>query len=158
MSDLTPTQQSTSVCRIGGLVLMNALIFQEVLAEHDGRVKPLQKLTSDENPIAAFSKQWDYILRNINYYPIFHVAREVILSLPTNADIVASIEKLVQTAHEIVRHRAALRHDLMGRVYHRLLAEAKYLGTYYTSIPAATLLLKLALRQTIKSNGETKTQ
>lgn len=148
MSDLTLAQQRTSVCRIGGLVLMNALIFQEVLAEHDGRVKPLQKLVSEENPIAAFSKQWDFILRNINYYPIFHVAREVLLSLPTNADIVASIEKLVQTAQEIVRHRAALRHDLMGRVYHRLLAEAKYLGTYYTSIPAATLLLKLALRQT----------
>jgi hypothetical protein len=33
----------------------------------------------------------------------------------------------------------------MGRVYHRLLAEAKYLGTYYTSVSAATLLLKLAL-------------
>jgi len=33
----------------------------------------------------------------------------------------------------------------MGRIYHLLLLEAKYLGTYYTSVPAATLLLKLAL-------------
>ena len=41
--------------------------------------------------------------------------------------------------------RAALRHDLMGRVYHRLLADKKYLGTYYTKIPPANLLLKLAL-------------
>src|SRR5437899_11984782 len=39
-----------------------------------------------------------------------------------------------------------LLHDLMGRIYHRLLAEAKYLGTYYTGIPAAALLLKIALR------------
>jgi hypothetical protein len=34
----------------------------------------------------------------------------------------------------------------MGRIYHLLLLEAKFLGTYYTSVPAATLLLKLALR------------
>jgi hypothetical protein len=47
---------------------------------------------------------------------------------------------------DIVQQRAALRHDLMGRVCHRLLTEAKYLGTYYTSVPAATLLLKLALQ------------
>ena len=31
----------------------------------------------------------------------------------------------------------------MGRIYHWLLHEAKYLGTYYTSTTAATLLLKL---------------
>jgi hypothetical protein len=38
-----------------------------------------------------------------------------------------------------------LRHDLMGRIYHWLLHYAKYLGTYYTSVSSATLLLKLAL-------------
>ena len=31
----------------------------------------------------------------------------------------------------------------MGRIYHLLLHDAKYLGTYYTSVPAANLLLKL---------------
>ncbi|HZR29294.1 MAG TPA: N-6 DNA methylase [Terriglobales bacterium] len=36
-----------------------------------------------------------------------------------------------------------MRHDLMGRIYHWLLHEAKYLGTYYTSVSAATLLLKI---------------
>lgn len=57
-----------------------------------------------------------------------------------------ALRSMIVTAKKISERRAALRHDLMGRVYHRLLAEAKYLGTYYTSIPAATLLLKLALR------------
>ena len=33
----------------------------------------------------------------------------------------------------------------MGRVYHRLLADAKYFGAFYTTVPAATLLLKLTL-------------
>ena len=38
-----------------------------------------------------------------------------------------------------------MRHDLMGRIYHTLLRHKKYLGTYYTSVASATLLLKLAL-------------
>jgi hypothetical protein len=45
----------------------------------------------------------------------------------------------------ITRRRAALRHDLMGRIYHRLLADAKYFGAFYTTVPAAALLLKLTL-------------
>ena len=33
----------------------------------------------------------------------------------------------------------------MGRIFHWLLHYAKYLGTYYTAVPSATLLLKLAM-------------
>lgn len=139
------SQQTQSVSRISGLVLINALIFQEVLAEHEKHVKPLEALRRKEDVIKAFSDQWEYILNEINYYPIFHLAREILANLAVNADSVNAIKELGATAQRIVGLRAALRHDLMGRVYHRLLAEAKYLGTYYTSIPAATLLLKLAV-------------
>ena len=44
-----------------------------------------------------------------------------------------------------VPRRLRCAHDLMGRIYHWLLHHAKYLGTYYTSVSAATLLLKVAL-------------
>jgi hypothetical protein len=139
-------RQTRSVSRISGLVLINALVFQEILAEHNGQVDPLQKVLNDPNPIAALSDHWQFIVDNINYFPIFYIAREILANLTANADVVCAIRELAKTAQRIVSMRAALRHDLMGRVYHRLLSEAKYLGTYYTSIPAATLLLKLALR------------
>src|SRR6266481_3646462 len=51
----------------------------------------------------------------------------------------------VKCCYNICRQQAALRHDLMGRIYHWLLHDAKFLGTYYTSVSAATLLLKIAL-------------
>ena len=60
-------------------------------------------------------------------------------------DIRKAIAGMVKTALWVVNRRASLRHDLAGRIFHRVLAEAKYLGAYYTSIPSATLLLKLAL-------------
>jgi len=142
---LTP-EQTAAVARVGGLVLTNALIFQEILSEHESRVRTIQQVLNAGEPVNGFSEHWRFILTEINYYPIFHVAREILAVLGSRAEIVDALNRLAGTAQQVVAKRAALRHDLMGRVYHRLLAEAKYLGTYYTGIPAAALLLKLALR------------
>jgi hypothetical protein len=142
---LSPAQKD-SVSHIAGLVLVNAMIFQEILADHDGRVHSLQKILSKPNLLNEFAKHWQFIVGQIDYFPIFHLGSEILTGLTANKDIVDAVRVLAETAQQIVSLRAALRHDLMGRVYHRLLLEAKYLGTYYTSIPAATLLLKLALR------------
>lgn len=135
-----------SASRIAGLVLVNAMIFQEVLASLDDRVRPLAKVLREDNPVQAFSDHWQYIVEEIDYYSIFHLAHEVATDLASDADVSRVFQDLAKTAQRIVTNRAALRHDLMGRIYHRLLVEAKYLGTYYTGIPAASLLLALALR------------
>lgn len=147
MTTKLSTAQTNTVSQISSLVLINAMVFQEILADHDGRVHPLQKILAQTNILDALSAHWQFILEEIDYYPIFHIARKIILNLTASQDVVNAIRGLAATAQRIVSMRAALRHDLMGRVYHRLLAEAKYLGTYYTSIPAATMLLKLALHR-----------
>lgn len=141
---LSPAE-SEAVSRISSLVIINAMIFQEILARHDDyRISSLEKLKDEENVLSAFSSQWRDILK-INYYPIFHLARELLKSLTADADIFAHLRSLAEAAQRIVSLRAALRHDLMGRVYHKLLADKKYLATYYTRVPSAILLLKLAL-------------
>jgi hypothetical protein len=137
---------SDSAAKIASLTLVNALIFQEVLADYEAQVKHLRQVLQSDNAVSAFSDQWEFILTQINYYPIFHIAHELLLALPSDPDTDKALRNLAKAALEIVQRRAALKHDLMGRVYHRLLADAKYLGTYYTSVPAATLLLKLALQ------------
>jgi len=146
-----PERERTAVSRVGGLVLLNAMIFQEILSEDNHAVLGLQKISpkprfQQHKLIEEFAEHWAFILEEINYYPIFHVAREVILSISITPFVLEDLERLARTAKDIVDTRVPLRHDLMGRVYHRLLSDAKYLGTYYTSIPAAALLLKLALR------------
>jgi len=139
-------QQRESVCRVSGLVILNAMVFQEVLAGLEPKVLTLRRVLDAQNAASAFSDHWLYIVDNVNYVPIFKVARELLISLSANADVDATLRRLAQTASRIVSRRAALRHDLMGRVYHKLLADRKYLATYYTGIPAAALLLTLALR------------
>jgi hypothetical protein len=139
-------QQREAISKIAGLILTNALIFQEVLSKTDSRVKSLQEFQLDADPIVKLIEHWQFILNEVNYYPIFYVANRLLKCLASDKSVTDAIKKLITTARRIVGWRASLRHDLAGRIYHRLLTDAKYLGAYYTSIPAAFLLLKLALQ------------
>ena len=137
-------EEAEAISRISSLVLVNAMIFQEILSNHrEFDVEPLEKIINEENILSAFSSQWREILK-INYYPIFHLARELLLQIPSDPAF-TMLKLLANAAQRIVGLKAALRHDLMGRVYHKLLADKKYLATYYTRVPSALLLLKLAL-------------
>ena len=149
MTRMSPTieQRRRSAAQIAGLVVFNALIFQEVLSYTNRRVTSILQTMRQSDPARAFADHWQFILDNINYYPVFHVAHDVLLSIPASSDLDRLLGSLVDKARQMIRLRAAFRHDLMGRVYHTLLTEsdAKYLGTYYTSVPAATFLLQMAL-------------
>jgi len=139
-------RQKYAINRVGSLILVNAMIFQEVLSGSDCRVFPLAQLRKQPGIVSAFADHWRFILSQINYFPIFYTAHELITCFASDEAVTRAIAKLCDTALLIVECRASLRHDLAGRIYHRLLQEAKYLGAYYTSIPSATILLKLALR------------
>lgn len=149
MAKQLSAEQKLAISRIGGLVVINAMIFQEILAGIDKRVIPLKKILSQPDPLDGFAQHWEFIYKEIDYYPIFHLSREILLGMTASAEIIKAINGLATTARRIINNRAALRHDLMGRIYHRLLVDAKYLGTYYTSIPSAALLLKLCLRPSV---------
>lgn len=138
-------RRALTAANIGALTLSNAMIFHCELSESESRVKPLHELLENADPLKAIADHWLYIIEKIDYVPIFKLAREILQKLPRRKESREALKKLFKDISEIVAQRAALRHDLMGRIYHRLLLEAKYLGTYYTSVPTATFLLKLAL-------------
>jgi hypothetical protein len=142
---MAPIDADLKVCRIASLTLVNAMIFQQVLAYKDERVEPLVRSTDGPNVAEALLKTWNFILNDIDYVPIFTVARDTVRELIGAPDSDSALRRLAQAASRITSKRAALRHDLMGRIYHRLLADAKYFGAFYTTVPAATLLLKLTL-------------
>ena len=134
-----------TAAKVSALVLANALIFQEQLAMTDGRISPLRKIEKETDFVGAIAKHWRWIWESINYVPIFQLGERVLEELPSALSTTQAIRAVLEQAKAICEQQAALRHDLMGRIYHWLLHEAKYLGTYYTSVPAATLLLKLTL-------------
>ena len=139
------SRRRQTAAKLAALMLANAFIFQEQLAGLREEVQNVNAMLARRNFIGDTAAHWNMIIREIDYVPIFSVARDILLSLPGDSDTDAAIRNLAAQALQIVTRKAALRHDLMGRIYHLLLHEAKYLGTYYTSVPAATLLLKLCL-------------
>ena len=138
-------ERRETAAKVSALVLANALIFQEQLAHTDERVTPLRKLDRADDIVGDAAKHWRWIWENINYVPIFQLGERVLDQLPASPHTTSAVRALLREAISICSRQAALRHDLMGRIYHWLLHDAKYLGTYYTAVPSATLLLKLAM-------------
>lgn len=136
------TRRETAA-KVSALVLANAFIFQEQLAATDGRVTPLRKLDKEKDLTGAVCKHWTWVWENINYVPIFQIGERILSELPISPNSTIAVRALLTEAQVICSQQAALRHDLMGRIYHWLLHHAKYLGTYYTATSSATLLLKL---------------
>ncbi|MEZ4526161.1 MAG: N-6 DNA methylase [Desulfobacterales bacterium] len=143
------TARRITATKVASLVLANAMIFQEQLAVSgaDGSVDSLRAYNADTDPIDSMMRQWHEIWEKIDYVPVFQLGEAVLGEIPASPNAVSAIRWLMDEAKSICANQSALRHDLMGRIYHWLLHHAKYLGTYYTATSSATLLLKLVFAQ-----------
>lgn len=137
------TEGDQRTARIAALALTNAMIFQEVLSASDHRVHSLRLALQEPNFASALTNEWKMIIDKIDYVPIFKIGHELLINLSSSPELDRSLRQLANVALNITTKRAALRHDLMGRIYHLLLSDAKYFGAFYTMIPSATMLLNL---------------
>ena len=143
--------------RMAMTVILNALVFHEALAEagfevgpEDERraVRPVRTFLQHGNAggpfeIAELLAEWQAILER-NYWPIFASAREMLLPMPEKtADAV--LRALWSAAARLIRGGVTRSHDLTGVVFQKLIADRKFLATYYTQPAAAALLAGLAL-------------
>ena len=129
---------------MAALVVTNAMVFQERMASSNAAVQS----TSAARSGGVFSRLrlltlWDAILE-IDYYPIFSMARDVVAEL-SEVEAAEVLDECAHTAARLLGMGAVGRHDLAGRIFNRLIADRKLLAAFYTSIPAAALLAGLAL-------------
>ncbi len=139
--------------RMAMTVLADALIFHVALAEAELEVEADAGPRRVVNPDALRAggqfipsqilDEWQLIL-GVNYWPIFHTACEIVSSLPTQT---ASriLDALWRTTEQLVIGGVTRSHDLTGVVFQRLIADRKFLATYYTRPAAASLLAGLAM-------------
>ena len=131
--------------RMAGAIIANALIFHERLSGMHEGVKPLEVLRNQPHTdlkrttLAAWSEILD-----INYWPIFGVARDIVSQLES-LDAAQILHRLCGTATWVRSSGVDNTHDLTGRVFQRLIADRKYLATFYTLPPSAALLARLAV-------------
>ena len=148
------------------LVIATAVMFHAQLDRQDKRITVLwdQRYTpprsyegewpppaardcvESDDPVGAFYAAWDMWLA-VDYKPIFATARNALRGCAQDAAFTAAIRRTAQGALEVARNIAGLRHDLLGRIFHRVLETARYDGSFYTTTAAATLLATLAIRE-----------
>ena len=132
--------------RMACAIIANALIFHERIAGMpDNAVKPLNLVCGPEvsNPKSETLTAWADILR-INYWPIFAIGRDILQQIPSShaARILRTLELTVE---EVASAGIENGYNLTGRVFQRLIADRKYLATFYTRPESAALLARLAV-------------
>ena len=139
MADVSQTR------RMACAIIANALVFHERLAGMHAAIKPLRLVCGPAatNPQADILVAWSHIL-DINYWAIFAIARDIVTQLPS--DTAARILGVLhETAQNITTTGVTNAHDLTGRIFQRLIADRKYLATFYTLPASAALLARLAV-------------
>ena len=131
--------------RMAGAIVANALIFQDRLTGVHKTVKTLDEVCGEEtlNPKREVLTAWNEVLA-INYWPIFAIARDIVRKMQT-WDAVRLLRTLRESAEGVNATGVNNAHDLTGRVFQRLIADRKYLATFYTLPASAALLARLAV-------------
>ena len=131
--------------RMACAIIANALVFHEHIAGMHPEVKPLAKVCGDgvDNPQGEVLAAWDDIL-GINYWAIFAIAKDILEQLPSG-DAADILRRLRHTAQSVNATGVDNAHDLTGRIFQRLIADRKYLATFYTLPASAALLARLAV-------------
>jgi hypothetical protein len=134
--------------RMAATILANAFVFQETLAGGAGKLADIMSLDELRGKAGGFSKsavlsEWRKIL-TVNYWPIFDIARRILEQIPAAA-AKPLIERMAETADDLLKSRLMRSHDLTGAVFQRLIADRKFLAAYYTTPASAALLVGLAI-------------
>ena len=139
MTDVSQTR------RMACAIIANAMIFHERIAGMHPTVRPLGLVCGDgvPNPQGEMLAAWTDILA-IDYWAIFAIAKDVLEQLPS-ADAARILRRLRNTAQAVHSAGVDNAHDLTGRIFQRLIADRKYLATFYTLPASAALLARLAV-------------
>ena len=131
--------------RMACAIIANALVFHERIAGMHEGVKPLAVVCGDgvDNPQGEVLAAWGDILK-INYWAIFAIAKDILEQLPSG-DAANILRRLRHTAQAVDATGVDNAHDLTGRIFQRLIADRKYLATFYTLPASAALLARLAV-------------
>ena len=141
----------------GMLVVATAMLFHHRVQEHlpderpsgyEGEWPPASATHCAESAAAinAYREAWRGILA-VDYRPVFETGRIALAALPADPDTAQAVSRLAEVVAGISERVTGLRHDLLGRIFHRVLDTARYDGSFYTSTAAAVLLASLALRE-----------
>ena len=132
--------------RMAMAIIANALVFHTAIVDAHGipTIDELRIPGRNDVSKSRLLECWQHILDNINYYPIFRIASDLLLPI-ADSTANAVLNRLAQAASDLAGLGATTLHDLSGRMFQRLIADRKFLATFYTLPTSAALLGELAV-------------
>ncbi|MXX83630.1 MAG: hypothetical protein F4Y70_09255 [Chloroflexi bacterium] len=152
-----PSSRFNQAAKRAMLVIATAVMFHSQLDKHRHKIKPgsfkgdwppasASQCAESADPIGAFSQAWKLWLV-VDYKPIFETARSALHALAGSHEFSAAVQVVARASLQVTRNIVGLRHDLLGRIFHKVLDTARYDGSFYTTTAAATLLANLAISE-----------
>ncbi len=126
------------------VVIFNAIVFQGHVARHHEIIRnPGQMIDDDDVTQVDVLEEWKRIL-DINYYPIFGIAKELLRSFSDQRMISRVLAGLYRTAARVFA-KSFDAQGMVGKLFGQLISDRKLLATYYTLPSSASLLSELAV-------------
>lgn len=127
---------------IAGLVIVNAMMFSSALNNQ-------ALITKDGRSIAPYDgcaperlkRHWERVESGINYVSILAPARRLIDAGSCDENTLS----ILKMAADKIRPLAERGVDILGRIFHKVLAHAKTYAAFFTGIPGATLMTEIVL-------------
>ena len=143
-ADLLKQEYSEQTERMAATIMINALMFHMNLIGHP-KLKNFEELRPDGRLLQGLVVQeWREILK-INYWSIFDIAVKLLSRLAPVQLASRALDRMASAAERIRGLGATESSDLIGTVFQRLIADRKFLATFYTRPESATLLAHLAI-------------
>lgn len=131
--------------RMAMAIIANALIFHSRIEGQQN----IPTLASMATPVGSPGQNqlvghWKWIVHEVNYWPIFHIASDLLSIIPaqTAAGVLIRLKRMMDA---LVTMGATRINDLSGRAFQALITDRKFLATFYTLPASATLLAELAI-------------
>ena len=138
-------EEGEQTTRMAVAIIVNAFVFHYAIEEHSGIPNVEEGLRGDGLRKKEVMKSWDAVL-DVNYWPIFSIAKDILETIPTKYAN-PLLDKANDIAEQLVSVGATTFHDLASRMFQTLIADRKFLATFYTLPESACLLAELAVSQ-----------
>ena len=147
VADVLHQQPGEQTDRMAMAIVANALTFHVTIAPASD-ISTLDDLRAefdlDRLLKGSVLRTWRYILREVNYWPIFRIALDILGPIP-DAEASSVLDHLGTAAIALKGIGATTTHDLAGQMFGRLITDRKFLATFYTLPVSAALLAELAV-------------
>lgn len=143
IAQMLSQSENEQTWRMAGLILSNAFMFHSHIGG-EYKIKTLGEMqTLDTIPVHELIAEWQRIVKEVNYYPIFDVATKILQQLndAKAEDIIRILRKMTG---DINRRGLSGSTDLYGSVIQEMISDRKTLASFYTRPASAELLADLA--------------